>query len=219
MVTIGGGNSGPLLYPFGIALDRAGNIYVTATDGIPGILVYAAGASGNATPMTRIFSFENGPYSPTDIALDGAGNMYIADPGDRSIKVFTAGASGAAIPKAVIAGSNTGLLPWGIALDAAGNIYVANIGSDPNTGLTGNKITVFAAGASGNATPTATIAGGNTGLDEPVGIAVDGAGNIYVANQRGGITVYAAGASGDVTPMPTITGPNTGLNNPVRLTF
>jgi len=142
--------------------------------------------------------------------------MYIADQGDRSIKVFTAGASGAAIPNAVIAGSNTGLLPWGIALDAAGNIYVANVGSDPNTGLAGNKITIFAAGASGNAMPTATIAGGNTGLDDPVGIAVDGAGNIYVANggNSNSITVYAPGASGNATPIATIAGVNTGLNIP-----
>ena len=45
----------------------------------------------------------------------------------------------------------------GIAVDGAGNIYVAS----------NNRIMVFAAGASGNATPTATIAGGNTGLSNP----------------------------------------------------
>ena len=44
------------------------------------------------------------------------------------------------------------------ALDGAGNIYVTSAG---------NSITVFAAGASGNATPTATIVGGNTGLNVP----------------------------------------------------
>jgi len=62
---------------------------------------------------------------------------------------------------ATIAGVNTGLFPTGIALDGAGNIYVANQGS----------ITVYAAGASGNATPIATIAGVNTGLNVPVRLA------------------------------------------------
>src|SRR5438094_1874283 len=86
-------------------------------------------------------------------------------------------------------------------------LYVAN--------LFGNSITAYAAGASGNATPTATIAGGNTGLNSPVGIALDGAGNIHVANQRNSITVYTAGASGNATPTATIAGGNTGLNSPV----
>jgi len=75
-------------------------------------------------------------------------------------------------------------------------------------------------GASGNATPTATIAGGNTGLDNPFGIALDGAGNIYAANLPGNsITVYAAGASGNATPTATISGNNTGLNRPALITF
>src|SRR5204863_220131 len=61
----------------------------------------------------------------------------------------------------------------------------------------GNSITVYAAGASGNATLTAPIAGGNTGLNDLWNIALDGAGNIYVNNLGGNsITVYAAGANG-----------------------
>src|SRR2546422_3897183 len=53
-------------------------------------------------------------------------------------------------------------------------LYVAN---------EGGSITVYAAGASGNATPTATIAGGNTGLNNRGGIGLDGAGNSYVTRE------------------------------------
>ena len=115
------------------------------------------------------------------------------------------------------AGSNTGLsLPWGIARDAAGNLYVVNSWSSSGS----TSITVYAAGASGNATPTATIAGGNTGLSVPIGIALDGAGNIYVTNySSSSITVYAAGASGNATPTATIVGGNTGLSQPILITF
>src|SRR5207249_8412524 len=104
---------------------------------------------------------------------------------------------------AAIAGGNTGLNgPFGIALDGAGNIYVSN---------GGNSITVYAAGASGDATPTATIAGGNTGLNFPFGIALDGAGNIYVTNlNANSITVYAAGASGNGTSAAAIAGRKAG---------
>src|SRR5438876_7315178 len=56
-------------------------------------------------------------------------------------------------------------------------LYVVNSGN--------NSVTVYTPGASGNATPTATIAGGNTGLLFPYAIALDGAGNIYVTNADG----------------------------------
>jgi len=89
----------------------------------------------------------------------------------------------------------------------------SSLGRDPLT------ITVYAPGASGNATPTATIGGGSTGLVNPVGIAVDGAGNIYVANSaKNTVTVYAAGASGNATPTATIAGGNTGLSGPFFIT-
>ena len=71
-------------------------------------------------------------------------------------------------------------------------------------GIAGDTVTVYPAGSSGNATPSATIAGSNTGLDEPQGIAVDAGGNIYVTNygsQQGGndaVTVYAAGSNGNM---------------------
>jgi len=202
--TIAGGNTG-LLFPYAIALDGAGNIYVTNADGVTdpggttGIRVYAAGASGNATPTATIPDFA----SPLGIALDGAGNIYVADQGDQTIKVYAAGA-GNATPTATI---NYGPTPWGIALDGAGKIYVTNPALF--------SITVYAAGASGNATPTATIAGDNTGLNSPQGIALDGAGNMYVANTgNNSITVYAAGASGNATPTATIAGVNTGLDFP-----
>ena len=80
--------------------------------------------------------------------------------------------------------------PAGLILDAAGRLYVAN--------LTSNTITVYAAGAAGNATPAASIAGSNTGLSVPVGIALDATGRLYVIdNFSNTITIYAPGAAGN----------------------
>ena len=59
--------------------------------------------------------------------------------------------------------------PKGIALDTDGNIYVANF-----TGNNGS-ISVFAPGSNGNASPIASIAGANTGLDGPDGVTLDSA--------------------------------------------
>jgi len=90
---------------------------------------------------------------------------------------------------------------------ASQRLYVANNAN--------NSITIYAPGATGNATPTATIMGSNTGLASPTGIALDDAGNIYVANNNSNsITVFAPGANGDATPMATITGGATELALP-----
>ena len=181
-----------------------------ANGGSNSVTVYAAGASGNATPVAMIAGGNTGLNLPVGMALDGAGNIYVTNEFANSITVYAAGASGDATPVATIAGGNTGLhFPRGIALDGAGNLYVAN--AFPFS------ITVYAAGASGNATPTATIAGGNTGLATPESIALDDAGNIYVANGGNAITAYAAGASGNATPTATIAGANTGLNFPLGI--
>jgi pyrimidine deaminase RibD-like protein len=89
----------------------------------------------------------------------------------------------------------------------AGTIFVANV--------TGNSITEYAPGASGNAPPVATISGPNTGLTGPQGIAVDASGDVFAANPgNNSITEYSPGASGDVFPAATIAGANTGLSFP-----
>ncbi len=231
MVTIAGSNTG-LSVPSGIALDAAGRLYVANSlncniDGCfdASITVYAAGATGNATPTATIHGSNTGLSGPSAIALDAAGRLYVRN--DQSITVYAAGATGNAAPIATIQGSNTGQFPAGIALDATGRLYVANPIAVP-VGPSSGSIAVYAAGANGNATPIATIQGSNTGLITPAGIALDAAGRLYVANPGGGcgrcsasntITVYTPGATGNVAPMGIIAGSNTGLNTPTSITF
>jgi len=96
-----------------------------------------------------------------------------------------------------------------VAASSLGTIYVANDGATPS-------ITEYSVGASGNATPSATISGSLTGLTVPVGVAVDSSGTLYVANSTvGTITEYSAGANGNIAPIRTITG----LDVPYALAF
>src|SRR2546428_9268670 len=89
---------------------------------------------------------------------------------------------------------------------AGGLVYVATF-SDSRT--------IYAAGATGKAAPTATITGSNTGLSQPEGIAFDAAGDLYVANvSNNSITVYAAGTTGNATPTAPIAADNTGVGGP-----
>ncbi len=206
--------------PGGIALDASENIYVANEEGGFGsgsITVYAAGSSGDSTPIATICGTNTGLLFPMGVAVDSSRNIYVADWGNNSVIVYPASSDGNVFPSATITGENTELnFPEGIAVDSSLNIYVANIGG----GLDGNgSITVFSSGSFGNVPPIATISGSNTGINGPVAIALDSGGNIYVLNQggSGSVTVYAAGSNGNVSPFATITGSNTLLGFPTGL--
>jgi hypothetical protein len=114
----------------------------------------------------------------------------------------------------MVAGPHTGLVnPTDVAADAGGNVYVVNNGASPFS------ITVYAAGATGDAAPVRTIAGSATGLEFPVYARVDAAGTLYVSNAgRGGpfskVTEYAAAANGNAAPARILPfeDPRTGLH-------
>ncbi|MHA7648886.1 protein kinase domain-containing protein [Mycobacterium sp. ML4] len=108
-----------------------------------------------ALPMT-------GLDGPEGVAVNGAGNVYVADLGDGQVTKLTA-ATGAQTTVPFF-----GLVkPWGVAVDGAGNVYVSDAG-------TGRVVRVAAETGSQSVLPF-------PGLDGPHGVAVDGAGNLFVA--------------------------------------
>jgi 6-phosphogluconolactonase (cycloisomerase 2 family) len=221
LATIAGSNTG-LQHPFGIAVDAAGKIYV-ADLGSSSIAVFAANPSGtlNEAPLATIagsntgFSNGGGPFG---IGLDASGKIYVSNEksGADSVIVFAANPSGTLneTPLATITGSSTGLnRPYGVAVDAGGRIYVAN------QATAAQSVTVYGANPSGtvNEAPVATIAGSNTGLVNPAGLAIDASGKVYVADYGAdSIFIFAANPTGtfNSAPLATIAGGNTGLNAP-----
>ncbi len=186
--------------PYALAFDPSGTGYVYVADTgnntirriAPGAVVTtsagAAGVAGSADGPGASARFSG----PAGIAVDGAGNVYIADYYNNTIRKFTpgtgavttiAGAAGAA-------GSGDGLGalarfngPRGLALDAAGaNLYVADSGNYTIRQLT------LATGAVSTIAGTAGISGSADGaanaatFGKPIGVAVDGGGNVYVAD-------------------------------------
>jgi sugar lactone lactonase YvrE len=176
------------------------------------ILEFPASAKGHARPVADIAGTSTLLRRPRGIAVDASGNLYVADDHTRSLAVYAAGANGDAAPIRTIKGPRTLLIgPQGVAVDSTGRIYVVN----DNRNFGSSSVTVYAAGASGDVAPIQAIAGADTGLDAPEGIAVDDQQNIYVANSgSNSVAVYEAGATGQAQPIQDINGKDTGLADP-----
>jgi hypothetical protein len=163
MATITGGKT-DLAFPFGIALDSGGNIYVAnqigGENGIGSVTMYPAGSHGNVAPTAIITGHNTTLDSPTGIALDADANIYVANLASNTVTVYAAGTDGNIAPTATIAGKGSGLnMPFGIALPAASitTTPTASISATP-TPSTSPTATATSTGVTptATATPTAT---------------------------------------------------------------
>lgn len=184
--------------PFGIARDSVGNLYVAdfLNNRIREI------SSGTITTIagngTLGYSGDGGQAvnaevsSPSGVAVDPAGNIYIADTGNNVIRMVsngvintiagngTAGYSGDGGP-AASAQLNS---PVGVAVDNAGNVYIADSANNVVRMVTknGNISTVAGTGAFGFAGDGGLAA--KAALEGPLGVAVDSSGNLYIADTQ-----------------------------------
>lgn len=227
--------------PESVATDAASDIYVLQGVGnywtTDAIMKFPIGSNGlSVNPEQGLPA--NGPslqtadelLEPEDIASLSDGTLYVAqDAGvyttaPSGILEFAPNANGPnAAPVGVITGSNTDVgYPGGVAVDGSGKIYVLtrdDTGPWPflnvGTPMTNPRILVYAAGATGNVTPIATIT--SPDMTDPIRMRVDSAGDIYVADLAiGGILYFPAGSNGqNLTPTYIISGSNTtlGVNN------
>ena len=184
--------------PAGVAVDRAGNVYVADTgnqrvrriDLSGRIETYAGtgqqGYSGDGGPAGSAL-FDN----PLGVATDAVGNVYVADAGNQRIRRISlsgtvetyAGTGERGYSGDEVLATEARLDgPSGVAVDAAGNVYVADFFNQRVRRIdTAGMITVVAGtGERGYAGDGG--AGSGARLDRPAGVAVDGAGNVYVAD-------------------------------------
>jgi sugar lactone lactonase YvrE len=209
--------------PSGVAVDSAGNVYVADTGnhtirkvtpaGAVTTLAGQAGAPGTYDGPGNVARF----YQPCGVAVDGAGNVYVADKRNNTIRKITpAGAVTTLAGQAGASGTDDGpgnvarfYAPCGVAVDSAGNVYVA----DGN--YTIRKITP--AGAVGTLAGLAGFSGSDdaTGIAarfrQPGGVAVDGAGDVYVAD-TGNHTIRKISPAGAVTTLAGLAGSSGSTN-------
>ena len=195
----------PLMLPGGLAYDSAGDLFFAETArhvvrrvSPTGILSTVAGTG------VQGFGGDGGPAvaalldSPGAVALDGAGNLFIADSHNHRIRRVDAGSGGITTLAGTgqVGASANGTLaknaqmdrPTAVAFDTAGSLFFADSGThlvrriDHATSILTTVAGNGVQGFSGDGGPALAAA-----IDTPSGLAVDGAGNLYLAdthNQR-----------------------------------
>ena len=186
-VADGLGTSAQFNGPEDVVVDSSGNVYVADTgnnrirkiNSASGVTTLAGGGLGSLVPIEF--------NSPNDVAVDTAGNVYVADTGKNRIRKVTSDGVLTTLAGSDQAGFSEGTgtvakfrSPEGVAVDASGNVYVADTYNNRirKINSAGVVTTLAGSGAAGFADGTGTEAK----FYWPKDVAVDGSGNVYVAD-------------------------------------
>ena len=190
---------------------------------VPGAVSIVAGQVGEWTMVN-----DGGPatqadiYLPSGVAVDGAGNLFIADSHHNRVReVFAAGANAGKITTvagdgsagydgtATVATATSLNQPGGVAVDGAGNLYIADTNNNVirKVNLTTGSIATVAGNGSPGYTGDGSAATAAT-LNSPEGVTVDTAGDLYIADTNNNAVREVVAATGNIA---TIAGDPTGV--------
>ena len=195
----GTGTAARFFWPSGVAVDTNGTVYVadsgnnTIRKVTPaGVVTTLAGLAGNNTGSADGTGSAARFYEPLNMAVDTNGNIYVSDAYNQTIrKVTPAGTvttlAGLAGQVGSADGTNSAARfnsPYGVALDSAGDLYVAdalNYTIRKVTPVGTNWVVTTLAGLAGYS-GSVNGTGSDARFSYPTGVAVDRAGNLYVAD-------------------------------------
>ena len=185
----GKGSAARFMAPQGITADAAGNVYVAdfadntirriTPDGVVSLLAGLTRAPGRQNGRGAQAQFAN----PWSVAVDAAGNVYVSDNGNLSLRKISA-------DEHVITVADSFGNPRGVAVDAAGNVYVADLANNAIRKIApGGKVSVFFGG-----------------LSNPENVTVDGRGFVYVTDEAGIHRISPDGKAATLLPPLPLTG-------------
>ena len=185
----GAGTSAQFNFPYDVALDASGTVYVADFSNhlirritLKGLVSTLAGSTeGFRDGLGRSAQFSY----PSGVVLDAAGTVYVADANNHLIRKIT--------PEGLVstlAGSTEGFrdgagrsaqfnYPYGVAVDAAGNVYVADYGNHLIRKITPEGLVSTLAGSTEGFRDED---GTSAQFNGPIGVEVDAAGTVYVAD-------------------------------------
>lgn len=191
----GTGSTARFNYPEGLAVDGEGNVYVgdygnhvirkITSGGAVTTLAGLAGSPGSADGTGSAARL----YAPRGVAVDSTGNLYVADAFNHTIRKINSGGAVTTLAGMVLTlGSADGTgsaarfnYPAGVAVDSAGNVYIAEGTNHTVRMITSTGVVTTLAGSAGNAGTTDGL-GSAARFNVPYGVAVGGAGSIYLAD-------------------------------------
>ena len=215
ITTVPGASGDAGLITGSVAVDSAGNLYFAASGGMTGNFVQEL-AAGASTPTVVASGFGN--YTDflfnVGLAVDGAGNIYVANPNFSTISKITPGSTTNTIVAGVSSVTGNGgysgdngpatsaelNLPYAVAVDGEGNLYIADTNNNRvrKVSVASGIITTVAgngtAGYSGDNGPATSAE-----LNSPQGLAVDAAGNLYILDTKNNRIRKVAVESGMIT--------------------
>jgi sugar lactone lactonase YvrE len=229
--------SGAIVQPQRVTVDGNGNVFFTASNA-----VFEMSASGTLTLVAgtgRVgYAGDGGPAiqaqfnSPEGIAVDGQGNVYVADTGNNLVRIITtdgniniyAGNAPYGVPTPGWTGDNGPAvgaeldLPVGLALDASGNLYIADSANNAIREVTPTGTITTIAGLG----PTAPGFAGDNGLAitanlwGPLDVTVDKSNNVYIADTNNANVRQILASTGYIN---TIAGSTAIVSGAVQLEF
>ncbi len=184
----GVGLSASFYYPFGVATDIAGNVYVADAFNNK---IRKIDLAGNVTTFagsgSNYYGAGNDFYNPTEVSVDISGNVYVADANNNRIRKITPSGQITTIAGSGLAGYGDGTgtaavfnNPRGLVVDALGNVYVTDGGNNIIRRIDPNGVVSTFAGTRAQGADDGNI--GTANFNNPTGITIDASGNLCVAD-------------------------------------
>ena len=189
----GSGAAAQFFHPTAVALDASGTLYVADQQNHRIRKVSPEGVVSTLAGSSQGFSDGTGPaarfFFPSGVAVDASGTVYVADTYNHRIRAISPLGAVSTLAGSSASGQSDGTgaaarfnAPFGVAVSASGTVYVADSSNHSVRLLTPEAVVTTIAGSPSGFSGFSNATGTDARFNSPQSVAVDGSGNLYVAD-------------------------------------